>query len=120
MRGLIQNGDSSGHTVAKEAVDAAGTEPGVFDGTGQTYGAGGGAGGSVFLIAEEVDLAADSIDAQGGWGEDTHTRVGGDGGDGRVRIDCNSCNGFSHGSSDANDALDDAAEPDPGYSGTPS
>jgi hypothetical protein len=85
-----------------------------------TYGAGGGAGGSVHLIAEEVSLVSDSIDAGGGFGEDGHERHGGDGGDGRVRIDCNTCNGYVQGSSDANRALEDAAEPDPGYTDTPS
>ena len=84
-----------------------------------TYGAGGGAGGTIFLIAEEVELATDSVSAEGGFGEATHLRLGGDGGRGRVRIDCTTCNGFAHGSADANRALDDAAEPDPGYTDTP-
>ncbi len=34
MRSFIESGVSSSHTVAKEAVDDAGTELGVFDGTG--------------------------------------------------------------------------------------
>jgi hypothetical protein len=85
-----------------------------------TYGAGGGAGGSVWLITEETELAAGSVDASGGFGEATHERLGGDGGDGRVRIDCNTCNGYSQGSTDAASALQDAAEPDPGHSDSPS
>ncbi len=85
-----------------------------------TYGAGGGAGGSVWLIAEETELAAASVDAGGGLGEATHERLGGDGGDGRVRIDCNTCNGYSQGTPDAASALQDAAEPDPGHSDNPS
>ncbi|MFH1469196.1 MAG: putative metal-binding motif-containing protein, partial [Pseudomonadota bacterium] len=84
-----------------------------------TYGAGGGAGGSVFLVAEEVDLAPAAVNAEGGFGESTHLRVGGDGGYGRVRIDCNTCNGYAQGSGLASIALDDAAEPDPGYSSSP-
>ncbi len=84
-----------------------------------TYGAGGGAGGSVFLIAEEVELVADAVSAEGGFGEATHLRAGGDGGYGRVRIDCNSCNGYAQGSADANRELEAASEPDPGYSSTP-
>jgi len=84
-----------------------------------TYGAGGGAGGSVFLKADSVELAADSIDAQGGLGQSDYTRVGGDGGAGRVRIDCSLCNGYLQGSSDAETALDDAAEPSPGHSESP-
>ena len=85
-----------------------------------TYGAGGGAGGSVFLIAEEVDLATDAVDASGGLGQSGYTRIGGDGGEGRVRIDCNTCNGYSQGSSGAKTELKAASAPDPGYSTTPS
>jgi hypothetical protein len=84
-----------------------------------TYGAGGGAGGSVFLVAEEVDLANDAVNAEGGLGEASHLRHGGDGGWGRVRIDCNTCNGYTWGSGGASTALEDASEPDPGYSTTP-
>jgi hypothetical protein len=84
-----------------------------------TYGAGGGAGGSVYLVADEVELAADSVDAVGGLGQGDYTRIGGDGGEGRVRIDCSSCNGFAQGSADAESALNDAAEPTPGHSESP-
>ena len=84
-----------------------------------TYGAGGGAGGTVWLIADEVDLATDSIDAEGGTGEARNIRAGGDGGDGRVRIDCNTCNGAALGSAAADAALDAASVPDPGHSVSP-
>ncbi len=84
-----------------------------------TYGAGGGAGGSVWLVADTVDLAADSVDATGGTGEQRNIRKGGNGGSGRVRIDCTDCNGYASGSPDADSALAAATEPDPGYSSTP-
>ena len=71
-------------------------------------------------MADEVDLAADSVDADGGLGQSSYTRVGGDGGYGRVRVDCNTCNGYSNGSTDAETELGAASEPDPGYSTNPS
>jgi len=84
-----------------------------------TYGAGGGAGGSVYLITGEAVLPAGAVDATGGFGEDTHIRIGGDGGVGRVRLDCVICGGFDHGTPDADIFLLDAAEPDPGWSEIP-
>jgi hypothetical protein len=84
-----------------------------------TYGAGGGAGGTVWLVADAVDLAADSIDAEGGAGEARNIRAGGDGGDGRVRIDCSTCNGAAQGTATADAALDAASAPDPGHSAAP-
>ena len=85
-----------------------------------TYGAGGGAGGTVWLIADALTLATGAISAEGGFGEATHIRLGGDGGDGRVRVDCTTCNGATQGSSAATTALEAASVPDPGYSTTPS
>ena len=84
-----------------------------------TYGAGGGAGGTVWIVADAVDLAADSIDAEGGAGEARNIRAGGDGGDGRVRIDCATCNGSSQGSVGATSALNAASAPDAGHSAAP-
>ena len=81
-----------------------------------TYGAGGGAGGTVWIVAGEVDLAADSVEAIGGLGEQTHIRLGGNGGVGRVRVDCDVCNGFAVGTLEAAAALEAASEPDPGWS----
>jgi hypothetical protein len=77
-----------------------------------TYGAGGGAGGSVYLRADVLDLGTTAVRATGGFGEATHIRFGGDGGVGRVRIDCNVCNGFAP--ADAVPAMADASDPDPG------
>ena len=84
-----------------------------------TYGAGGGAGGSLFLIADTVVLAEDSISAQGGYGESAHERVGGDGGVGRVRIDCDTCNGLDASDASLDEALEAVSEPDPGASESP-
>lgn len=84
-----------------------------------TYGAGGGAGGSVWVIADTLLLAADAIDAQGGLGESTHIRAGGDGGFGRVRVDCVTVNRVGCTSASGATALEHAAEPDAAYVATP-
>ena len=106
-------------TDGEDAISAWGGDTDHWAYGSWTYGAGGGAGGSIYLIADTVDLAADSVDAQGGLGQSSYIRAGGDGGYGRVRIDCSDCNGYSSGSTDAESALQDASEPDPGYSTTP-
>ncbi len=85
-----------------------------------TYGAGGGSGGSLWLKAQQLELAPSTISAQGGAGEDSYDRHGGDGGEGRVRLDCATCNGAAQGSEDATEALNEASTPDPGYSEAPS
>jgi len=83
-----------------------------------TYGAGGGAGGSLWLLGDSVDLAASSVTALGGFGQKDYIRDGGDGGDGRIRIDCDTCNGYSHASLAGETAMRDASEPDLGSSNT--
>ncbi|MFZ5478125.1 MAG: putative metal-binding motif-containing protein [Myxococcota bacterium] len=80
-----------------------------------TYGAGGGAGGSVWVYADRVSLTADAIDASGGFGESSHIRVGGDGGAGRVRVDCSEIDGLACTSR----TLAEGVVPDPGYVGSP-
>ena len=82
-----------------------------------TYGAGGGAGGSIWLVADSMDLATDSVGATGGDGEQTHIRLGGDGGDGRIRLDYNELNSNAYGSATTEE--EDACEPDAGHSETP-
>jgi hypothetical protein len=84
-----------------------------------TYGAGGGAGGSIYLMADTLTLYADSVDASGGAGESTHTRLGGDGGVGRIRLEYNELNGYAEGSSDASTEESSACDPDPGSSSAP-
>ena len=83
------------------------------------YGAGGGAGGSVWLVADSLSLGSGAVDALGGGGEQRNIRRGGDGGVGRVRIDCLACNGAAQGSAAAATALQAAADPDPGFSAAP-
>ena len=84
-----------------------------------TYGAGGGAGGTIWLIADSTILAAVGVDATGGLGEQTHVRLGGNGGVGRVRIDCALCNTFDQGTPEAATVLEAVSEPDPGWSEAP-
>ena len=84
-----------------------------------TYGAGGGAGGAIWLEAETLTLGAGAIDAGGGYGESTHIRHGGDGGYGRIRLDYDTLNGESFGSTAADSAADTSASPDPGFSALP-
>jgi hypothetical protein len=84
-----------------------------------TYGAGGGAGGSIWLQANTLTLPADGVNASGGYGESTHIRAGGDGGYGRVRVDFNTLNGQSWGGAPAVSALQSVCAPDAGSSSTP-
>jgi len=90
---------------------------------GNTFGVGGGAGGSLLFVADELTLTG-SISAVGGTGFDPvgcpgvdtpPNRAGGDGGDGRVRIDFAQLNGNDHGSSGANAVLS-GVTPVPGFS----
>lgn len=79
-----------------------------------TYGAGGGAGGSVWLVADDLSLGSGAVDATGGFGEATHIRVGGDGGDGRIRLDFMRINGYDLGGTEAISAVSAGSEPDAG------
>lgn len=58
-----------------------------------TYGAGGGAGGSIWLSADTLSLSVDALSATGGAGQTAVERAGGDGGDGRIRVDCDTLDG---------------------------
>ncbi|MCP4918596.1 MAG: hypothetical protein GY913_16965 [Proteobacteria bacterium] len=82
-----------------------------------TYGAGGGAGGSVWLMADVLDLDTDSVTTLGGIGESLHTRLGGDGGVGRIRLDYNELNGTAYGSTTTEE--EDSTDPDVGASASP-
>jgi hypothetical protein len=84
-----------------------------------TYGAGGGAGGSIWIVADTLTLAGSAVDAEGGLGESTHIRHGGDGGYGRVRVDCHVVNGATCGTSAATTALASVSAPTVGYEGAP-
>ncbi|HND34542.1 MAG TPA: hypothetical protein PLA94_31280, partial [Myxococcota bacterium] len=84
-----------------------------------TYGAGGGAGGSIWLITSAATLGSNSLNASGGYGEATHIRHGGNGGVGRIRVDFETVNGSAYGSAAATTALATAALPDAGYTSDP-
>jgi hypothetical protein len=58
-----------------------------------SYGAGGGAGGTVWIVAETVELALGAILVEGGAGYSAVTRPGGDGGSGRQRLECGTLDG---------------------------
>ncbi len=86
-------------------------------GTGTwTYGAGGGAGGSVYLVAGDFDLVPDAIQALGGLGYADVIRPGGDGGVGRVRLDFERLSGET---SPTEGAVNAVSEPDPGFTALP-
>ena len=117
--GIVIVGAATIDLAASDAILATGGSTTACAQGAYTYGAGGGAGGSVWLVADTVDLAADSIDATGGAGEQRNIRRGGNGGEGRVRVDCTDCNGYATGTTDADLELATAAAPDPGYSAAP-
>ena len=117
--GILYIGASSITTGGGDAITAIGGSSDACAQGSYTYGAGGGAGGTIWLAADTVSLASGSVSAEGGYGNSSNIRHGGDGGYGRVRIDCNTCNTYSQGSANASTALNSAAEPDPGYSITP-
>jgi hypothetical protein len=105
-------------TSASSITAVGGTTSAWTTGT-WTYGAGGGAGGTIWVIAGDLDAPADAFDATGGYGESSHIRVGGDGGYGRIRLEYGYINGLieARPSADVQAAL--VSEPDPGYTGAP-
>ncbi len=117
--GIVYVGASAVSAEGAAAITTVGgTTPHWATGT-WTYGAGGGAGGSVWIVADTLTLPTDAIDAQGGLGEATHIRIGGDGGVGRVRVDCVTVNGEVCVSVAGAAVLDAGAEPDAGYVAAP-
>jgi hypothetical protein len=76
-----------------------------------TSGAGGGAGGSLRLTTEALNLGAGALDATGGAGASSVDRVGGHGGIGRIRVDCASVNGAAC----TQPAFEGLTEPEPGH-----
>ncbi len=75
------------------AILASGEDGTAWASGSWTYGAGGGAGGSLWIQAETMSLVEGAIRATGGDGEDAVDRPGGDGGQGRIRVDCGTVNG---------------------------
>ncbi len=109
----------AGSLQGPPALDARGeTTPHWAIGT-WTYGAGGGAGGTIWLVADALELGPASVGAAGGAGETGHIRHGGHGGDGRIRLDFTSLNGLEAGSDQALLQAGAACDPDPGFMGAP-
>ena len=80
---------------AEGAVSAQGAD-GTSHASGTwTYGAGGGAGGSLWLEVETLILGEGAVLATGGAGYALVDRPGGDGGVGRVRVSCGTVNGVA-------------------------
>jgi hypothetical protein len=84
-----------------------------------TYGAGGGAGGTIWVMATTIDGPEAAFDATGGFGESTHTRVGGDGGYGRIRLEYDEINGLEEARVAADIQAELVSEPDAGYTSAP-
>lgn len=76
--------------LASEGQDATAWTRGTW-----TYGAGGGAGGSMHLVAEALELTEGALQASGGSGYTAVDRPGGQGGAGRIRVDCETLAGIS-------------------------
>ncbi len=117
--GIVIVGASSVVVAGSEGLLARGETALAWSRGASTFGAGGGAGGSILVVADEVDLAWNSVIATGGAGEQAHDRHGGDGGEGRIRIDCITCNGEPGGTEAARQAMAEAVNPDPGWSEVP-
>ncbi len=117
--GIIMIGADSISTASSGAISATGGSTTFWAIGSYTYGAAGGSGGSIYLSAETVNLASDSVQAEGGLGQSSYIRNGGNGGVGRIRIDCNTCNSFTQGSSGADSELANASSPNLGFNGTP-
>ena len=73
----------------------------------------------MWIVTDTLTLAGDALDAWGGYGEDTHIRIGGDGGYGRIRVDCNEVNGIGCDTADGVLQLEAGALPSPGWIATP-
>ena len=97
------------------AIDAGGAAATAWAAGSYTYGAGGGAGGSLLLRTETLTLDEGAVVANGGAGYAAVTRPGGDGGEGRIRIDCGSVNGVACSS----EGLAASTDPDAWWGGAP-
>ncbi len=117
--GLIFVGAASVQATGTDAFSAIGGTTYAWATGTWTYGAGGGAGGSIWLITSAATLGSNSLNATGGFGETTHIRLGGNGGVGRIRVDYETLNGDAFGSAAATTALATAASPDAGHTSDP-
>lgn len=79
---------TGGDAVTASGADATSWAVGTW-----SYGAGGGAGGSARLLVETLVLGEGSLAALGGLGYAAVSRPGGNGGVGRIRVECHTVNG---------------------------
>ncbi|GDX80025.1 hypothetical protein LBMAG42_18360 [Deltaproteobacteria bacterium] len=117
--GLIFMGVQDLTVTSASSISAIGGTTAAWATGTWTYGAGGGAGGTVWIMADTMTVPAGGIAATGGFGESTHTRDGGDGGEGRIRVDTNEINGYMITASAATTAANSACDPNPGYFDAP-
>ena len=99
--GILYVGANSVQVDAAAALLSNGQTTTYWASGSWTYGAGGGSGGTVWLVAQDLVMAPDAIQATGGFGESSHIRDGGDGGFGRVRVDYATINGYNLGTIEA-------------------
>jgi hypothetical protein len=117
--GILYLGASAVDLQGAAAVSAAGDDTAEWSTGTWTYGAGGGSGGSVWIVADTLTAVAGAVTAAGGAGESSHIRGGGNGGDGRVRVDYNAVNGQGYGGGADGAEVAAACEPDAGWSEPP-
>ena len=109
--GIIYIGASDITVEAAQGILAEGETTFHWSQGSYTYGAAGGAGGSIFLLADSLTLATSAISAIGGEGQDDYIRHGGDGGDGRIRLDFANINGMEFGTIDAELLVNEVSQP---------
>ena len=117
--GILFIGAQDLTSVSAASLTALGGSTSAWSTGTWTYGAGGGAGGTIWVIADTLTVTTDGIDAGGGDGETSHVREGGDGGYGRIRLDFNEINGYASTASASTTQANAACEPDAGTIGTP-
>ncbi len=116
--------------VTSALIDAAGARAFEARGLGTSwfsygtysYGTGAGSGGSVWVAGRDMLVVSGSFRGQGGNapvppddGGSRAPRKGGDGGDGRIRIDFDTINGADFGSGAADSEANASAVPNPGH-----
>ena len=106
-----------GGSLSSDGENADGGQAGTCD---DTIG-GAGAGGSIYVISETATLSASTLRANGG--SSTYISQSGvttgTGGDGRIRFDFATLNGYANGSTEAESELSGVASPTVGHSEIP-
>ncbi len=114
--GILYVSATSIQTIGTGVIAARGGTTDHWATGSYTYGAGGGAGGSIWLAADELILATGSVLATGGLGKKSGvTRDGGNGGVGRIRMDYGTVNGVAYGAGGHGAQTNFAADPNPGW-----